>query len=151
MREQRGYTLLELITYLSLASVGLFTGYTVWGADQLTSRRHTEAFRRYTAVSATLDAVADDLRKAVRVAPRSEGPGGLIFQRDGAVVAWYDRADTPGALYRKEIKVSGKGGRNPKVIARGITGLVLRSEGKLVTATATAGEESREITVRRRP
>jgi prepilin-type N-terminal cleavage/methylation domain-containing protein len=149
MSRQRGFTLIELITYLSLASVGMCTGYTLWATSELTNRRHTEAFNRHSAVAAVLSLAADDLRDSVRVAPRAEGPGGVIFKSSGEVVVYYDRPDTPGALYRKVVR--GGAGEQPRVVARGITALAFESEDSILTARATAGAESRAISVRRRP
>jgi hypothetical protein len=149
MRSERGFTVLELITYLSLASIGMFSGYTLWASSQLTNQRHTDAFNRHAAVAATLNVAADDLRDSVRIAPRGSGPGGLIFMRDGRVIVYYDRADTPGALYRKVVR--GGEGELPKVVARGITGLTFTTGDGVLTARAAAGDESRAISVRRRP
>ncbi len=149
MRAERGFTLLELITYLSLASVGMCTGYTLWASSELTNRRHSEAFARTSAVSAVLFSAADDLRDSVRVAPRAEGPGGVIFKSNGDVVVYYDRSDTPGALYRKVVR--GGDGESPRVVARGVTALTFETRESILTARATAGAESRAISVRRRP
>ncbi len=149
VRAERGFTLLELITYLALASVGMCAGYTLWASSELTSRRHSEAFARYSAVSAALYSAADDLRDSVRVAPRAEGPGGVIFKSSGEMVVYYDRPDSPGALYRKVLR--GGEGELPRVVARGITALTFETEKSILTARATAGAESRAISVRRRP
>ncbi len=149
MRSERGFTLLELITYLSLASIGLSAGYTLWASSELANRRHTEAFNRHAAVAATLYAAADDLRDSVRIAPRASGPGGLIFMRDGRVIVYYDRVDDPGALYRKVVR--GVEGELPRVVARGVSGLAFTAGEGVLTARAEAGDESRAISVRRRP
>ena len=149
MRTERGFTLIELITYLSLSSVGLFIGYTLWASSELSSRRHTEAFSRHAAVAATLNSAANDLRDSVRVAPRGSGPGGVIFLRDGRVVVYYDRADSPGALFRKVVR--GGDGELPRVVARGVTALTFTADDGVLTARAAAGQESRAISVRRRP
>ncbi|MHC4469503.1 MAG: PulJ/GspJ family protein [Planctomycetota bacterium] len=148
MRSQRGQTLLELLVYLGIASVGISIGLSLYGAERLTSREQHETFRRSAAASAVLHELAEDLRRAVRVAPRGEGPGVLVFWEDGTVAAWFDRSSRPGEIHRKVFRNSLP--ESDRVVARGVDALGVEVTGQLATARIAAGDEERTITVRMR-
>ena len=125
---QAGTTLMELLVYMGLASIGLSVAYTLWGSERLTSRRHMEEFERSATASKVLFDLGQDLRRAERVVPRDDGAGVLVFFPDGRVAAWFDRETEPGVLYRKEGR---PGGEFPRAepFARKIDDLVVTAEG----------------------
>ena len=145
---ESGHTLIELIVYLGLVSVGLSVGLTLYGTERLTSRNQEEVHRDAAAASAILHELAADLRIADRVVPREGAPGVLVFRKDGTVAAWFDRRGRPGEIHRK---VLGKRDAAPgRVVGRGVTTLTVDVTGPLVTARVTVGNQVRSITVRMR-
>ena len=146
-QREAGTTLLDLIVYLSLASIGLSAALSLYHAERFSSRAAEDAFAANRAVSAVLYRLGEDLRDAERVVPREGGPGALVFRADGSVVVWFDRGGSKGELHRKVLASDGAV-REHEVVARAVTGLAVAEEGALFTARAAAGNEAREITVR---
>ena len=145
---ERGQTLLELIVYMGLASVGISVGLTLYGTERMTCRNQERVHRDAAAASISLHELAQDLRLAVRVVPREGSPGVLVFFKDGKVAAWFDRRGRPGEIHRRILE---KGVPGPdRVVARGVSRLDVEVSGALATATLLAGSQERSITVRMR-
>jgi type II secretory pathway component PulJ len=146
-RRERGFTVIELLIYLSIATIGLSAALSLYHAGRFAGRAAEESFAASRAVSAVLFRLGGDLRDAERVVPREGGPGALVFRPGGDVVVWFDRTGSGGEIHRKVLGPDGAE-RGHEVVARGITSLAVAADGPLVTARAAAGRESREVVVR---